>query len=339
MNLIFFLSIPIVIIFVNYIFNKKNVLQSLTGDNHQLFVEKKNIPLTGGIFLTILSIIIFYSQIEYFYFFIIFLIGILSDLKVLQSAKIRFYLQVISIFFLVFNFNLHLSDLRIIPLNYLLEYKIFSYIFFSFCLLIVVNGTNFIDGLNGLVIGYYMIVLMFIFNLEFIDKYDDAKEIILIYLILLIFLFIFNFLNKLYLGDSGSYLIGFAIGALLITIYKEFSIFSPFYVVLLLWYPCFENLFSIIRKYRFNLSPLKADNKHLHHLLFYYLNKRFNFSKLSSNNIASLLINFVNLNFFVLGSNYIYSSIIQIILITSLIAIYIISYLILFNFRFKKSNY
>ena len=339
MNLIFFLSIPIVIILVNYIFNKKNVLQSLTGDNHQLFVEKKNIPLTGGIFLTILSIIIFYSQIEYFYFFIIFLIGILSDFKVLRSAKIRFYLQVISIFFLVFNFNLHLSDLRIIPLNYLLEYKIFSYIFFSFCLLIVVNGTNFIDGLNGLVIGYYMIVLMFIFNLEFIDKYDDAKEIILIYLILLIFLFIFNFLNKLYLGDSGSYLIGFAIGALLITIYKEFSIFSPFYVVLLLWYPCFENLFSIIRKYRFNLSPLKADNKHLHHLLFYYLNKRFNFSKLSSNNIASLLINFVNLNFFVLGSNYIYSSIIQIILITSLIAIYIISYLILFNFRFKKSNY
>ena len=164
------------------------------------------------------------------------------------------------------------------------------------------------------------------------------QHLFLIYLILLIYLFIFNFLNKLYLGDSGSYLIGFAIGTLLITIYKEFSIFSPFYVVLLLWYPCFENLFSIIRKYRFNLSPLKADNKHLHHLLFYYLNKRFNFSKLSSNNIASLLINFVNLNFFILGSHYTYNSIIQIILITSLIAIYIISYLILFNFRFKKSN-
>ena len=71
MNLIFFLTIPIVIICVNYFFNKKNFLQSLTGDNHQLFVEKKNIPLTGGIFLAILSIIIFYSKIEYFYFFII----------------------------------------------------------------------------------------------------------------------------------------------------------------------------------------------------------------------------------------------------------------------------
>ena len=73
----------------------------------------------------------------------------------------------------------------------------------------------------------------------------------------------------MYLEDSGSYLIGISIGSLLILIYKEISFISPFFIVLLLWYPCFENLFSIIRK--FNLSPLNADNKHLHHLLFYYL--------------------------------------------------------------------
>ena len=89
----------------------------------------------------------------------------------------------------------------------------------------------------------------------------------------------------MYLGDSGSYLIGVSIGSLLILIYKEISFISPFFIVLLLWYPCFENLFSIIRKKKFNLSPLNADNKHLHHLLFYYLNTKYNFTKLSSNNI------------------------------------------------------
>ena len=140
------------------------------------------------------------------------------------------------------------------------------------------NGTNFIDGLNGLVINYYLLILILIFNMEVITETMNIRELILSYIIILIYLLLFNFLNKLYLGDSGSYLLGVSIGSLLIFIYKEISFISPFFVVLLLWYPCFENLFSIIRK-RFNLSPLNADNKHLHHLLFHYINSNHNFTK------------------------------------------------------------
>ena len=66
---------------------------------------------------------------------------------------------------------------------------------------------------------------------------------------------------------------------------------SPFFIVLLLWYPCFENLFSIIRKYRLNLSPLNSDNKHFHQLLFYFIKKKFNLSALTSNNLGSIFIN------------------------------------------------
>ena len=147
---------------------------------------------------------------------------------------------------------------------------------------------------------------------------------------------IFNLSNKLYLGDSGSYLLGFAVGALLIYIYDEISFFSPFFVVLLLWYPCFENLFSIIRKYRFNLSPLRADNKHLHHLLFYFVKKKFKLSNLFANNLASVLINLINLTSFIISINFIYNSLIIISIITFLILLYVTSYLLLFNFRYKK---
>ena len=124
--------IPFVILVVNYLLNRNGLLQSLTGDSHQLFVEKKNIPLSGGLFIFIFSLFFFDIQREFFYFFIILFIGLMSDLKYLKSAKIRFILQVISISFLVIKFDLILNDLRIDYLNLLLDYKIFSYIFFIF---------------------------------------------------------------------------------------------------------------------------------------------------------------------------------------------------------------
>ena len=336
MNLFYLLIIPLSIFILNIILNKKKFLQSLTGDKHQLFIEKNNIPLSGGVILAIFSIIFLIEKIELLYFLIIFLIGFLSDIKILRSAKIRFLLQGITIFFLVFYFNLYTSDIRVPFLNYFLEYHIFSYIFFTFCLLIVTNGTNFIDGLNGLVINYYLLILILIFNIDVIYEILNIKIFLLNYIVLLCYLLLFNLLNKMYLGDSGSYLIGISIGSLLILIYKEISFISPFFIVLLLWYPCFENLFSIIRKKKFNLSPLNADNKHLHHLLFYYLNTKYNLTKLSSNNISSILINLTNLIFFMIGANFLNNSFIQIILIFSLISIYIFSYLILFKFRYKK---
>ena len=187
--------------------NKRNFLQSLTGDKHQLFIEKNNIPLSGGVILAIFSIIFLIEKIELLYFLIIFLIGILSDIKILRSAKIRFLLQGITIFFLVFYFNLSTSDIRVPVLNYFLEYHIFSYIFFTFCLLIVTNGTNFIDGLNGLVINYYLLILILIFNIDVINEILNIKIFVLNYIVLLFYLLLFNLLNKMYLGDSGSYLI------------------------------------------------------------------------------------------------------------------------------------
>ena len=71
MMITYILFTPILILILNFLFNKKNLLQSLTGDNHQKFVEKKNIPLTGGIanILSSLFNINFKFQIFYFFFY------------------------------------------------------------------------------------------------------------------------------------------------------------------------------------------------------------------------------------------------------------------------------
>ena len=69
MNLLFILSIPICVISINFILNKAQILQSLTGDKHQLFVDKNNIPLSGGLTIIIYSLVFSKIILKYFIFF------------------------------------------------------------------------------------------------------------------------------------------------------------------------------------------------------------------------------------------------------------------------------
>ncbi len=338
MNLFYYtLFIPFFILIINFIFNKKKIFQSITGDNHQLFVERKGIPLSGGIIIALMTPLVIGFKLEIYHlaFIIIFFIGLLSDTKILQSAKNRFLFQILAIFLFVVYYDLSLSNIRVFFIDYFLDYKIFSYFFVTFCLLIVVNGSNFIDGLNGLALGYYTIVIGILLNLNLYENFFNFNSILLNYLILFLYLILFNYFNKLYLGDSGSYLIGLSVGILLIVTYRNLDNISPFFIVLLLWYPCYENLFSIIRKYKFNLSPLKADNKHFHQLLFNFIKKKSKLSNLFVNNLSSIIINLYNFVILFIGSLNIYDSRLQITLIFLSIFIYIYFYFKLFNFRFN----
>ena len=312
-----------------------NLLPSLSGERHQLFVEQNNIPLSGGIIILITFFFIEKFNINLFLIFI-FLIGFFSDLKIIKSPRIRFFLQILCIFLFVIIYDFHISNIRIFLFDFLLRYKFFSSFFVIFCLLVITNGTNFIDGLNGLVLGYFILLLITIYNLQLYENLNITQFEILYFMACLFFLLLFNFFNKLYIGDSGSYLLGFSFGIFLIAIYESNSTISPFFIVLLLWYPCFENLFSIIRKYRFNTSPLKSDNKHLHQMLFYFIKKRFGLTSLSSNNLCSILINTFNILTISIGTINIFNTQFQILVIFFNIIFYIIVYLRLFDYRFKK---
>ena len=109
--------------------------------------------------------------------------------------------------------------------------------------------------------------------------------------LILIILLIFNFFNKLYLGDSGIYLLSFTIGYLLVNIYRETNYISPYFIVNLLWYPSFEILFSFFRKLKSKYSPMKPDTFHLHQLLYSLLIRKLSISKSYLNSITGILIN------------------------------------------------
>ena len=83
--------------------------------------------------------------------------------------------------------------------------------------MILINGSNFIDGLNSLSIGYFLLVILTVCFVNY--KYGlDIDTFNLNIMAMLIILIGFNLSGKLYLGDSGAYLMSFFIGIELINI-------------------------------------------------------------------------------------------------------------------------
>ena len=266
---------------------------------------------------------------------LIFTLGLFSDLKILSLPSRRLFYQFILIILFVYFSDINTISTRIIFIDYVLQNYYVSIFFTTFCLIILVNGTNFIDGLNGLVLTYYLIIIALLYKLNLLTGINLSDFNVLNLFYLLFIMIIFNLFNKFYLGYSVSYLLLFFICYILIKIHNYNPNISPFFIVLLLWYPCFENLFSIIRKYKLGKSPVFPDNRHFHQLLFYFLKKKFKFGNLACNNYSGIIIN--SYNFFILffGSFNIYNTKLLITLIFINILFYITIYLKLLNFKYK----
>ena len=326
----------IIIFFINKVFKVKNILVNFTGELHQKFASHEKIPLTGG-FLIILnfSFLTENQNIILIFLLAIFILGLISDLKFLRSATKRFIVQTLIVLTFVITYDLQLQNTKIIILDKILTSNFFNYLFVSFCILIVINGSNFLDGLNTLTIGYFLLIFCIIFYIE--NKNYIVIDILsidkIIYVLVIVFLL--NFFNQLYLGDSGSYLLGFFTSIILLDIYEINNNISPFFIILLLWYPCFETLFSILRKNIMNKSPLNPDINHLHQIIFYWIKIRFKLGKLNANLISGLFINFYNFIIFILSINFISNSQIQILIIMFNIILYIFLYFKLFVNRVK----
>ena len=298
----FFISTVII-----YIFNKNNILiDKISSSKHKNLQENtKNLPpLCGGLIILICSVLFFKDFFIVTLFGLFFLvIGIFSDTNKISSPLIRILSQFIISFLFVILSSSNIFDLRVDILNYFLEIKIISILFTIFCILILINGSNFLDGLNTLVLGYYIltcIILIYVSNNFNLNINPNISLLI----ISLFVLYIFNFFGKVYLGDSGAYLIGFFISFFVIDFSLKNTLVSPYFICFLLWYPAFENLFSILRRMTSKNRIDSADKQHLHHLIYGYFLQKNLIKSVYINSLVSNLINFYNLVIFVLFSKF-----------------------------------
>jgi len=334
MNIILLISIIILTLILNYVFTKKNIFLNFKGDKHQKFTSSESIPLSGGLILIFTSYY-YINFINLSYVIFIFFLGFLSDIKKINSPKLRFIIQTLTVLSVVYFSSITVPETKIIFLDQLLENSIFRIIFSIFCILIVINGFNFIDGVNTSLIGYCLIIS---FSLHYLDLNGvEISQIIDFYNLIpvLIALFILNFFNKLYLGDGGSYFLGLLLALCLINTYQINNNISPYFIVCLLWYPAFENLFSILRKRNLSRSPLDPDTKHLHQIIFLYLKKTFNIKSIYLNTATGMIINFYNLACISIATQFYNHTKIQILIIVFNIIVYVFLYRKLMN---KKSK-
>ena len=305
--LLFFIKILFLTLLVNFSLKKKNfAFDNKSYSSHKkLTSNKAQVPLSGGL---IFIFLVFFSNlsINYFFFiFLIFLLGFLSDLNILTSARVKILVQLaIVLLYIIFSSN-YINSIRINFYDEIYNFLSFKIIFTLFCLLILINGSNFIDGINTLSLGYFLIVIV---NLIFLSNKINIQidNIQLVFSGLLV-LYLFNLFEKLYLGDGGIYSLSFFIGIYLIIISNNNSIISPYYFALLLWYPAFENLFSILRRFFYRKSYFNPDNSHLHQILFLFLKRKFRYKLTVVNSFTGIIICIYNSFIFYFSANY-YSS-------------------------------
>ena len=323
--------------FIKFLIHKKILVDNINFSKHKKLDHGMNkIPLCGGIILYLSSLVFFENDLIILKIFglLILILGIFSDLNIISAPKTRLLFQsLIIIFFIVFS-DLQIVDLRINLINDYLAIKNISILFTVFCILILINGANFLDGLNTLVIGYFLLVVATLLLLS--NQFDlDINFNVYYFFSFLIIIYIYNFFGKLFLGDSGAYLIAFLTSFFILDFIKNNDDVSPYLICLLLWYPAFENLFSIIRRRIFKQRVDQPDQNHLHHLIYNFLSKKKFFKRKIVNTLSANIINLYNIIIFMFFFKYyLYTDI-----LVKVILLNVLLYLILYFSIKKKINH
>ncbi len=150
----------------------------------------------------------------------------------------------------------------------------FSIPFLILSIGLLINATNYIDGVDGLLLSFFFSTLVYYI---FLVENVELQNLLLLLSIPVFFNFILNIIPsrsgfKFFTGDNGSLFIGFFISFLTINLYKEFNV-HPAYLIWPLWYPVYDFLFVSINRLLKNQSLLKPDKSHMHHYIFQILKK------------------------------------------------------------------
>ena len=302
--LIFFLA-GFALLFFKYFalilkkFNSKLLIDD-QFDKPQAFHELP-ISISGGvgIYLSflILFLYLFLSAQNFYYEYLsfctmFFILGFFDDININFRPKFRLLSMIIILIFLVTSNEFYIENSGIAFLDRFLQIDIFALFFVCLCFLFIVNGSNLIDGYNGLLSIHTLIILANLFFINYFSNNSDLAFIIFCGIVIVAVFLKYNIPRAtVFLGDSGSYLLGTFIAISTIKTSIAIPIISPFYFCILLFYLFFEVFFSFIRKIIIEKrSPLFPDKKHLHMLLYKFLIKK-NKNKLKSNYYVSIFIN------------------------------------------------
>ena len=197
---------------------------------------------------------------------LILLLGIVDDLMGLSAIKKLMVQLLIALFTVRSGLVVHFISN---PLGELVQLEWLSMPLTALWIVGVINALNLIDGVDGLASGITAISSGMLAIIAYQTGQVHVAMIILILMGACSGFLFFNFAPaKIFLGDSGSMLLGYVLattsilGVMKTTI--TLSLLLPF---LLLGIPITDTLFSIFRRFKNKQAIFQADMGHLHHRL------------------------------------------------------------------------
>lgn len=200
-------------------------------------------------------------------FVFMFAVGIVDDIKQI-SAKLKLLGQTIAAIIVVCS-GVLLADIHSGAASVYISFGIWAYPITVFYLVAFANIINLIDGLDGLAAGVSAICATAFLVLSCqLSLWATASMAIAIVASCVAFLR-FN-LNpaKLFMGDSGSLILGFGLGIVsLMGTMRVASITSLAVPVVIAAIPALDTLAAIVRRKRNHVSIGAPDKGHIHHRL------------------------------------------------------------------------
>ena len=246
-------------------------------DKPQAF-HNSEIPRSGGL-ASIISFLIFILlndllfSILYLDYLVLgiglFLIGFIDDIKVKFSPKARLIFMTAFLLICVKIFSIQINGIDLYFLNQIISINIFYVFFIILCFLFIINGSNLIDGFNGLLAFQLIIINSILLFINIENELQTISILITAQIIILLVFLLFNFPTaKLFMGDGGAYLFGTLTALNVIETNNLNPNTSSFFYCILLFYLFFEVFFSFFRKLIQKKSPIKPDGEHLHMLTY-----------------------------------------------------------------------
>lgn len=285
----------LVLLFQNYSMPK---LQSLSGPQkiHEGFV-----PRFGGLAVLtgLLPTLFFFPNVNQSFFIMLTLValpvllaGLLEDFAGCVSAQIRFSVSLFTggLFCLISGYVI--SSVNIALIDFFLSVPAISILLTILAIASLANSLNMIDGLNGLAGSSTVFMTM---SLGFLASQSGDDQLSVISYTLaassLGFLLLNFPLGKFFLGDGGAYFLGFFIAAIAIIMPERNFDISPFSSLLIVIYPFYELCRSFVRRIlTASEHVFRADNKHLHSLVFRYMKTRSDLSPQVQHTVSSLIM-------------------------------------------------
>lgn len=236
------------------------------------------VGIFGGFILASLLSISPYTNHEFQYFFaaamVIFFLGLKDDLVILSASK-KFIGQVIAASIII-----HLGGIKLTSMHGLFGFdevpEAFSLALSYLTIIVIINSFNLIDGIDGLA-GSLGTLTMLLFGVYFFIIHETAYSLLAFAMAgsLVAFLIFNHNPAKIFMGDSGSLMIGL-INAILVlkfinvanTATAIFPMSSSVAVgFAILFVPLMDTLRVFSIRILAGRSPFTPDRNHIHHLL------------------------------------------------------------------------